>query len=82
MRDATRFLHEEYENLVRDHLDWRLRVLEGPSTPWCVVDGKKVLMLCSNNYLGFSTHPRIKDAAARARGEVWSWFGVRQNNRW
>ncbi len=66
MRDATRFLHEEYENLVRDHLDWRLRVLEGPSTPWCVVDGKKVLMLCSNNYLGFSTHPRIKDAAARA----------------
>jgi glycine C-acetyltransferase len=66
LRDPTRFLHEEYENLVRDHLDWKLRVLEGPSSPWCVVDGKRVLMLCSNNYLGFSTHPRIKEAAVRA----------------
>ncbi len=52
--------------LVKDHLDWKLRVLEGPSAPWCVVDGKRVLMLCSNNYLGFSTHPAIKAAAARA----------------
>jgi glycine C-acetyltransferase len=66
VRDASSFLREEYENLVRDHLDWKLRVLEGPSSPWCIVDGKKVLMLCSNNYLGFSTHPKIKDAAARA----------------
>jgi glycine C-acetyltransferase len=66
VRDATSFLREEYESLVRDHLDWKLRVLAGPSSPWCVVDGKRVLMLCSNNYLGFSTHPRLKDAAARA----------------
>jgi glycine C-acetyltransferase len=66
VRDATGFLRDEYESLVRDHLDWKLRVLGGPSSPWCVVDGKKVLMLCSNNYLGFSTHPRLKDAAARA----------------
>ena len=66
MRDPTAFLGEEYRDLVRQDLDWRLRVLGGPSTPWCVVDGKKVLMFCSNNYLGLSGHPRLKAAALEA----------------
>jgi len=66
MRDPTSFLRQEYEDLVRQELDWKLRVLSGPSSPWCVVDGKKVLMLCSNNYLGLSNHPKLKDAAKRA----------------
>ena len=55
MRDPTSFLKQEYDDLVRQELDWKLRVLEGPSAPWCVVDGKKVLMFCSNNYLGLRT---------------------------
>ena len=66
MRDPTSFLREEYEDLVRQELDWKLRVLGGPSTPWCEVDGKKVLMFCSNNYLGLSNHPKIKAAAIEA----------------
>lgn len=66
MRNSTSFLRQEYEELVRNELDWRLRVLQGPSTPWCVVDGKKVLMFCSNNYLGLSNHPKLKEAAVRA----------------
>jgi len=66
MRNPTAFLREEYEELVRNELDWKIRVLQGPSTPWCIVEGKKVLMFCSNNYLGLSTHPRVKDAAIRA----------------
>lgn len=66
MRDPTSFLKTEYEDLVRAELDWKLRVLEGPSTPWCMVDGKRVLMFCSNNYLGLSNHPRLKEAAVRA----------------
>ncbi|HTY46905.1 MAG TPA: aminotransferase class I/II-fold pyridoxal phosphate-dependent enzyme [Methanomassiliicoccales archaeon] len=65
-RNPTAFLKQEYEALVKDELDWRLRELEGPSTPWCVVDGKKVLMLCSNNYLGLSNHEKLKEAAIRA----------------
>ncbi|HLQ06906.1 MAG TPA: aminotransferase class I/II-fold pyridoxal phosphate-dependent enzyme [Nitrososphaerales archaeon] len=66
MRDPTSFLRQEYDDLVRQELDWRLRVLGGPSTPWCIVDGKRVLMFCSNNYLGLSNHPKLKEAAVRA----------------
>ena len=66
MRDPTSFLRQEYEDLVRQELDWKLRILGGPSAPWCMVDGKRVLMFCSNNYLGLSNHPRIKAAAVGA----------------
>ena len=66
MRDATAFLRQEYADLVTNATDWKLRVLRGASTPWCEIDGKKVLMFCSNNYLGLSNHPRLKEAARRA----------------
>ena len=66
MRNPTAFLHEEYEDLVKNDLDWKLRELDGPSSPWCIVDGKKVLMFCSNNYLGLSNHPKLKQAAINA----------------
>jgi glycine C-acetyltransferase len=65
-RNPTAFLREEYEDLVRNQTDWKLRVLEGPSTPWCIIDGKRVLMFCSNNYLGLSNHPKLKQAALTA----------------
>jgi hypothetical protein len=41
-RDPTAFLREEYNDLVDKALNWQLRVLEGPSTPRCTVEGKKV----------------------------------------
>jgi len=66
MRDPTSFLKVEYDELVKSELDWKLRVLQGPSTPWCKVDGKKVLMFCSNNYLSLSNHPKLKEAAINA----------------
>jgi glycine C-acetyltransferase len=66
MRNPTAFLQEEYEDLVKNELDWKIRILQGPSTPWCNVDGKRVLMFCSNNYLGLSNHPRLKEAAIKA----------------
>jgi glycine C-acetyltransferase len=66
MRNPTAFLSQEYQDLVKNELDWRIRTLEGPSKPWCKVDGKKVLMLCSNNYLGLSTHPKVMEAAEKA----------------
>jgi len=66
MRDPAAFLKEEYQELVEKDLNWKLRVLQGPSLPRCVVDGKKVLLLCSNNYLGLANHPMVKKAAIEA----------------
>ncbi|MCI4349715.1 MAG: aminotransferase class I/II-fold pyridoxal phosphate-dependent enzyme [Thermoplasmata archaeon] len=66
MRDPTGFLREEYEQLRTADLDWKIRALGGPSAPWSSIDGKRVLMLCSNNYLGLSNHPKVKAAAAAA----------------
>ena len=66
MREPATFLAQEYRALVDSATDWKLRVLHGPSLPWCTIDGKKVLMFCSNNYLGLSNHPRLKEAAIEA----------------
>jgi glycine C-acetyltransferase len=66
LRDPTSFLKGEYDDLVHQELDWKLRVLGGPSEPWCIVDGKRVLMFCSNNYLGLSNHPKLREAAIEA----------------
>jgi glycine C-acetyltransferase len=66
MRDPVGFLKQEYDKLVKEQLDWKLRVLQSSSSPMSIVDGKKVLMLCSNNYLGLSNHPRLKKAAIEA----------------
>ncbi|MCI4363011.1 MAG: aminotransferase class I/II-fold pyridoxal phosphate-dependent enzyme [Thermoplasmata archaeon] len=66
MRDPTSFLRSEYEELVHADLDWKIRILDGASAPWSIVEGKKVLMFCSNNYLGLSNHPALKEAAIEA----------------
>jgi len=66
MRNPTNFLREEYEELVNRALDWKLKTLEGPSKPVSVVDGRQVIVLCSNNYLGLSTHPKLKEAAMKS----------------
>ena len=65
-RDPTSWMRAEYENLVAQSLDWKLRVLQGPSAPRSQVDGKTVIMLCSNNYLNLSNHPKVKRAAREA----------------
>jgi len=65
-RNATLFLKEEYDDLVKNSFDWKLRILESGSTPHSVVDGKKVIMLCSNNYLSLSNHPKLIKASIEA----------------
>jgi len=47
-------------------LDWRIRVLAASSGPWTVIADKKVMVLCSNNYLNLTNHPRLKKAAIEA----------------
>ena len=54
------------EDLKSKDLDWKVYKLEGPSTPYSIVNNKKVLMLGTNNYLGLSYHPKLKAAAIKA----------------
>ena len=65
-REPEAFLKEEVKNLYDNHLNWVIRHLETGSKPHSIVDGKKVLMLNTNNYLGLATHPKIIQAARDA----------------
>jgi 8-amino-7-oxononanoate synthase len=44
----------------------RLRAVSGPQGPRVLLDGRPVLLLCSNNYLGLADHPTVREAAAEA----------------
>jgi glycine C-acetyltransferase len=64
--DKLQFIKDERARLEREGLLIRLRTIESPQGAWITVDGKKVLNLCSNNYLGMANHPRLKEAARNA----------------
>ncbi|MBO8160502.1 MAG: glycine C-acetyltransferase [Thermosipho sp. (in: Bacteria)] len=57
---------KEIENLKEQGLYTYIRTLESPQGSWLVINGKKVLNLCSNNYLGFANEERLKKAAINA----------------
>ena len=57
-------LGRRLSELESEGLRRRLRVVESPQGPKVVLDGRPVLMLCSNNYLGLADHPRVRQAAA------------------
>ena len=60
------FLKEKIEELKKDGVYRKLPVLETPSQAEVILNGKKVINLSSNNYLGFANHPRLKKAAIEA----------------
>jgi 8-amino-7-oxononanoate synthase len=57
---------ERLEELRDRGLYRRLRLISGPQGPHVTLDGKPVLLLCSNDYLGLANHPRVRNAAAEA----------------
>jgi 8-amino-7-oxononanoate synthase len=57
---------ERLEELRSRGLYRRLRLVGGPQGPRVLLDGRPVLLLCSNNYLGLADHPRVRGAAAEA----------------
>ena len=59
-------LQARLDELEELGLTRRMRLVSGPQGPRVVLDGKPVLLLCSNNYLGLADHPRLREAAADA----------------
>ena len=68
----TAWIEEEISNLKSAGLYNTIRTLGSPQGSWLLVDGKKVLNFCSNNYLGLANHPVIVAAATQAMEK----FGV------
>ncbi len=60
------FLKEKIQELKDQGVYRQLPVLEGPNEAESILNGKKVINLSSNNYLGFANHPRLKKAAIEA----------------
>ncbi|HST04658.1 MAG TPA: glycine C-acetyltransferase [Chloroflexia bacterium] len=59
-------LEGEIDSLKQKGAFRRLRVVDGAEKAVCVIDGKEVINLSSNNYLGLTTHPKLMAAARHA----------------
>jgi glycine C-acetyltransferase len=71
MPTATRtnplsFLTDQLDELKAKGTHFKLRVLEDEQAPVCTFNSKKVINLASNNYLGLTTHPKLREAALEA----------------
>lgn len=66
MTTRLQWIEDELKNLRDTGLYNRIRTLSSPQGAWLIVDGKRVLNFCSNNYLGLANHPRIVQAAQEA----------------
>src|SRR3954449_12692208 len=64
--DPLTYLGDQINQLKEKGTHFRLRVLEDEQEPVCTFDGKRVINLASNNYLGLTTHPKLREAAIAA----------------
>ena len=62
----TLWIEENIQQLKEGGLFTTIRTLGSPQGAWLLVDGRKVLNFCSNNYLGLANHPRVTEAAIAA----------------
>src|SRR6476646_3411754 len=72
MSNPLSYLHDQIEHWRAEGTYQRLRILESESAAESRFDGKEVINLASNNYLGLTTHPKLREAAIAAVKE----FGV------
>ena len=75
-RNPLAFLDAEIDDLKAKGLFRRLRVVQSEQRSRCVIDGREVITLSSNNYLGLTTHPRLREAAERAVRELGAGSGA------
>ena len=69
MADKFDFIRDDVAGLKDAGLFINLRVMGSAADAWMIVDGKRVLNFCTNNYLGLANHPAMKEAAQRAIDE-------------
>ena len=74
--DPLGYLADEIDELKRKALYRPLRVMTGAQTARTTMDGRPVISLSSNNYLGLATHPRLIDAAVNATRELGAGSGA------
>ncbi len=60
------YLTDQLDELKAKGTHFKLRVLEDEQAAECTFDGKRVINLASNNYLGLTTHPKLREAALEA----------------
>src|SRR5215212_6979128 len=65
-RDPLAFLETELDSLKQQGLYRHLRILEGEQTHKTTFNHRQVVNLSSNNYLGLTTHPKLREAALDA----------------
>ena len=65
-RPQLSYLTDQMNELKAKGTHFNLRVLEDEQAPECTIDGKHVINIASNNYLGLTTHPRLRAAAMDA----------------
>jgi glycine C-acetyltransferase len=66
MANKLQWISDEMNALQEQGLKINLRTIGSPCGPWMIVDGKRVLNFCTNNYLGLANDPRLRDAAKQA----------------
>jgi len=66
MADKLGFIAEDMAALEKAGLRINIRTITSPADAWMEVDGKRVLNLCTNNYLGLANHPKLLAAAKEA----------------
>jgi glycine C-acetyltransferase len=66
MADKLDFIRNELAEMRETKSYIKIRTMESPADGWMVVDGKKVLNFCTNNYLGLANHPKLKQRAKEA----------------
>src|SRR5499427_9785118 len=65
-QNPLEYVSEQLKDLRTKGVAPKLRVLEGEQKPVCIFDGKEVINLASNNYLGLATDKRLRKASLEA----------------
>lgn len=69
----TDWIDDQIEALKEQNLYNNIPVIESPIGPEIIINGKKVLNFCSNNYLGLANHPNLREGAIEAIKKFGGW---------